>query len=256
MGTTDNRIWFSTTCSQNGLPLNEGQLDQFEQLARRLLEWNQKINLISRKDEENFWTNHLLHSLSILFKIRIRTGTKILDLGTGGGLPGLPLKIARPDLAFTLLDSTQKKINVVNDLIQDLELTGCKAVWGRAEDVGRSKEHHRQYDVVVARAVAPMKDLVQWAAPFLRTDQVSESSITDSTQQAGDPRVCLTTPSLVALKGGDLEGELGQIRKLPSLGSITTLALTLRGTSQLEEGEKKVVVVEMASHIKQKATHA
>ena len=117
MEVSTGKIWLGTVCAQNGLRLSEEQLTLLETLAVRLLDWNQKINLISRRDEENFWTSHLLHCLALLFKVDLPAGSLILDLGTGGGLPGLPLKIVRPDLTLTLLDSTQKKINVVRDLI-------------------------------------------------------------------------------------------------------------------------------------------
>jgi 16S rRNA (guanine527-N7)-methyltransferase len=244
------KTWLGTTCAYNGLKLSEEQLALMDELAVRLLEWNQKINLISRRDEENFWSSHLLHCLALLLRVELPTGGRILDLGTGGGLPGLPLKIARPDLAFTLLDSTQKKINVVKDLIRTLRLDGVTAVWGRAEDVGKAKEHHHRYDVVLARAVASLKDLVRWSEPFLKTNGTTVSAIAKGRDES---KILIERPTLITLKGGDLEGEIGQIQNLAQVKNITVLDLTLRGSSQLEGGEKKIVLVEIARTPKQKA---
>jgi 16S rRNA (guanine527-N7)-methyltransferase len=244
------RVKLGTICAQNGLNLSEAALASLEALAVRLLDWNQKINLISRRDEENFWSGHLLHCLALLFKVEVPINSHILDLGTGGGLPGLPLKIARPDLTITLLDSTQKKINVVKDLINTLGLEGAMAVWGRAEDVGKTEEHIHRYDVVLARAVASLKDLVRWSEPFLKTGGTSASPIVKT---EGQHKRRIEQPSLVTLKGGDLEGEIGQIRKLPQVKNITVLDLTLKGSTQFDGGDKKIVLVEIARTPKQKA---
>jgi 16S rRNA (guanine527-N7)-methyltransferase len=244
------RIWLGTACSVNGLKLTEKQLALLETLAVRLLDWNQKINLISRRDEENIWSSHLLHCLALLFKVELPRGALILDLGTGGGLPGIPLKIARPDLKFTLLDSTQKKINVVRDLISTLGLDGVTAIWGRAEDIGKAKEHNRRYDIVLARAVASLKDLVRWSEPFLKSSGTTNPPIAESGKEH---KKQIERPTLITLKGGDLEGEIGQIRKLPQVQNITVLDLALRGSNQLEGGDKKIVLVEIARTPKQKA---
>ena len=243
--------WLGTVCAQNGIRLSDEQLQSVELLATLLLDWNKKINLVSRRDEENFWTSHILHCLSLLFKVDLPADATILDLGTGGGLPGLPLKIARPDLLFTLLDSTQKKINVVNDIIAALGLRGINAVWGRAEELGKTKEHNHRYDVVVARAVASLKDLVRWSEPFLKTGGTT-TSLTAAT--TGDQtRRRIGKPTLIALKGGDLNGEIEQIQKLPQVKTITVLDLTLKGSSQFDGSEKKIVLVEITGTPKQKA---
>lgn len=250
MGATDKKIWLSSVCLGNGLKLSAEQLTQLETFAAQLLDWNQKINLISRRDEENFWHNHLLHCLSLLFKVEIPIGSQVLDLGTGGGLPGIPLKIARPDLTFTLLDSTQKKINVVKDLINSLGLSGATAVWGRAEDINKAREHNHRYDIVLARAVASLKDLLRWSEPFLKT---TGTRVSPTIVASEEQREQIEGPTLVALKGGDLDGEIGQIRNLPQVKNITILNLTLKGSSQLEGGDKKIVLVEIARTSKQKA---
>jgi 16S rRNA (guanine527-N7)-methyltransferase len=163
----------------------------------------------------------------------------ILDLGTGGGLPGLPLKIARPDLQLTLLDSTQKKINVVNEIASSLKLEHVTSVWGRAEVLGRQPEHAAKFDLVVARAVAPLKDLIVWSLPFLKREK-SNTAI-----EEGDERMLVAGPALIALKGGDLMGEFARIKHLSAVTNTESIALTLHGSQQLEEGEKKIVVVSL-----------
>jgi 16S rRNA (guanine527-N7)-methyltransferase len=250
MATTTNAVWLQTVCVQNGLQLTDKQLNTLEQFGNLLLDWNKKINLISRRDEENFWTSHILHSLSVLFKVSIPLQSLILDLGTGGGLPGIPMKIVRPDLRFTLVDSTQKKINVVKEISRALGLHGIDTVWGRAEDVGKQKEHARCYDVIVARAVAPLKDLVLWSMPFLKREvdatPVARGSV-------GDALVKIARPTLVALKGGNLSEELRAIEKNPRVTSISVLDLSLKGSTQLAEGDKKIVLVEFTTGQTQKA---
>ena len=244
-------VWFGTTCAQNGLHLSGKQLASLEAFAALLLEWNKKINLISRRDEENIWTSHILHCISLLFKVDPPGGSTVLDLGTGGGLPGIPLKIVRPDLILTLLDSTQKKINAVQDIIKALGLKETRAVWGRAEDVGKKKEHNRDYDVVVARAVASLEDLVRWSSPFLKP----EGAMTSAFPAVGtdESRRRIKKPTLIAFKGGDLEGEIRQIKNQPQVSNTTVIDLTLKGSHQFEGGEKKIVLVEFANAARQKA---
>ncbi len=133
-----------------------------------MLEWNKKINIISRKDEENVWTYHILHSISPLFKIEIKQNSAIVDIGTGGGLPGIPIKILRPDISMLCIDSTGKKINAVSQMITDLKLNNIHALWGRAEEIGSQPEYAGKFDVVIARAVAPLKDLFIGLKFFLK----------------------------------------------------------------------------------------
>ena len=247
LGAPTNRVWLRMTCSQNGLELSDEQIRLLERYTLLLLEWNKKINLISRRDEENFWTSHILHSISPMFKIDIPHGLKILDLGTGGGLPGIVWKIARPDLSLTLLDSTQKKINVVKDLIGAITLTGINAVWGRAEELGRQREHAGQYDAAVARAVAPLKDLVRWSEPFLKTRAgMGEETRTESANKQ------IVPPALIAFKGGNVDDEIGQLRNQSKGCTISTIELTLSGSTQLDDRNKKIIVVEFTQSMTQK----
>jgi 16S rRNA (guanine(527)-N(7))-methyltransferase RsmG len=246
---TPNHLLIRTTCAQNGLELTDEQLRLLEEYAVRLIEWNKKINLISRRDEENFWTRHMLHCLGLLCKVEFAKGANVLDLGTGGGLPGIVLKIARPDLALTLIDSTQKKINVVKDLIDSLNLLGIDAVWGRAEDLGKQREYEEHYDVVVARAVAPLKDLLRWSYPFLKKGAAGGDASRSDVSSPSKKRV--GGPALVAFKGGDLTDEIKQLQHHPNVGTVSTLELTLKGSTQLDDRDKKIVIVECTQSRKQ-----
>lgn len=136
--------------------LSDIQIQKFEQFAALFMEWNAQINLISRKDIDNLMVHHILHSLAIAKTIRFVPDSQILDLGTGGGFPGIPLAILWEDVNFTLLDSIGKKIMVVNDIAEKLQLNNVVGIHGRVE------EHKSKYDFVVTRAVADISKLLPW----------------------------------------------------------------------------------------------
>ena len=165
--------------------LTEQQIQRLEQLGVLYQEWNEKINVISRKDIENVYPNHILHSLSIAKYIDFKPEAKILDLGTGGGLPGIPLAILFPETQFTLIDGTRKKIMVVNAICEALELKNAKGLHVRAE------EHRNKYDFVISRAVAQTEKLIGWSFPLIRNKQIHA-----------------IPNGLITLKGGNLEAEL------------------------------------------------
>ncbi|MGE5357354.1 MAG: 16S rRNA (guanine(527)-N(7))-methyltransferase RsmG [Deltaproteobacteria bacterium] len=170
--------------------LDKYQLQQFQLIWSLYTEWNSKINLISRNDIENLFLHHILHSLAILKFYKFRSGAKILDLGTGGGFPGIPLALMLPDVNFTLIDGTSKKIKVVHDVSDKLELKNVKALHIRAE------EFKEKFDFVVTRAVASIDVLQNWCIPLLKVASVGEM------------------PSgIFAYKGGDYRTELKKIKK-------------------------------------------
>jgi 16S rRNA (guanine527-N7)-methyltransferase len=136
--------------------LPSDQAEQLVALESIFLDWNSKINLISRKDTEHFFLHHVLHSLSLVKRITNKPKT-ILDIGTGGGFPGIPLAIVFPDVQFTLVDSIQKKIKVVQSIVDTLELKNVQTKCCRIE------EHKGSYDTIVSRAVAPTRQLLQWS---------------------------------------------------------------------------------------------
>jgi 16S rRNA (guanine527-N7)-methyltransferase len=229
-------LWLRTVCRKNGLTLSDVQVELMEQYVILLLEWNKKINLISRQDEAGVWENHILHSLALLFQSRIRDGTRIMDLGTGGGLPGIPLKILLPTQEFVLVDATSKKITAVQKMIATLHLTGISTVWGRAEELAGNKNLVSQFDYIVARAVAPLEDLIVWSSPFLRDKGLEAGKASDPDETK--------PPALIALKGGDLDREIADARRCRGVRSIDIENLIFHGSEELPDRGKKVVIVQ------------
>jgi 16S rRNA (guanine527-N7)-methyltransferase len=165
--------------------LTETQIEQFKQLEPLYADWNAQINVISRKDFSEFYERHVLHSLGIAKFIRFNDKTKVLDVGTGGGFPGIPLAIMFPGVQFHLVDSIGKKIKVVNGVAQSLGLKNVRA------DQVRAEELKEKYDFVVSRAVTQLPDFVKW----IRTN-ISKK------QQNALPN------GVIYLKGGDLTAEV------------------------------------------------
>ena len=165
--------------------LNEKQIIQLSSLKNIYETWNNKINVISRKDIENIYIRHILHSLSIAKFIKFKRDATILDLGTGGGFPGIPLAIIFPDSNFILVDSIRKKIAVVDEVVKELGLKNINSQWSRAEDLDYS------YDFLVTRAVAKMPTLINWSKG--RFNNYSFHDIENG---------------IIALKGGDIDDEL------------------------------------------------
>jgi len=144
--------------------LTAGQLDQFRQLGILYPEWNAKINVISRQDIGNLYERHILHSLGIAKVITFKTGTRILDAGTGGGFPGIPLAILFPEVYFHLVDSTAKKLMVVREIASAAGITNVTVQHQRLE------EHLNEYDFVVSRAVASLDQMVDWVFKNIKKD--------------------------------------------------------------------------------------
>ena len=162
------------------------QLEQLAALEELYKDWNSKINVISRKDIESLYLKHVLHSLAIAAVIEFEPGTKIIDIGTGGGFPGVPLAIFFPEVQFHLVDSIAKKLKVVNEIAASIGLINLTTQHTRAEEI-----KNRQFDFVVSRAVAPLKDLWGWAYPLIKKGNKQELA-----------------NGLICLKGGDLVQEI------------------------------------------------
>lgn len=169
--------------------LTERQREQFAALLPLYEEWNAQINVISRKDMENFYEHHVLHSLAIAKAMSFAPMTEVLDVGTGGGFPGVPLAVMFPDARFTLIDSIGKKIKVVNDVVERLGLKNTKAMQIRAEQL------EGEYDFVVSRAVTTLGEFVPWVKKKISKTQYN-------TLHNG----------ILYLKGGDLTNELFAFR--------------------------------------------
>ncbi|RZS70876.1 16S rRNA (guanine(527)-N(7))-methyltransferase RsmG [Pseudobacter ginsenosidimutans] len=168
---------------------NETQLQQLAALEALYADWNEKINVISRKDFDSLYEKHVLHSLAIAAAFEFQPGAVIGDLGTGGGFPGIPLAIFFPEVKFHLVDSIGKKIKVVQAVAEGLGLKNVTAQHSRMEEI-----KNRKFDFVVSRAVAPLKELWTWSKPLLKKAQPDMG----------------VKPGLICLKGGDLTQEISE----------------------------------------------
>ena len=146
--------------------INEEEANQFDKYMQLLLEWNEKINLTAITEPSQIILKHFIDSSSILKYIK--DNDKIIDVGTGAGFPGIPIKIMNKNLDITLMDSLNKRINFLNEVIQKINLDKIKAIHARAEELGRNKKHREVYDVAVSRAVANLSTLLEYLMPFIK----------------------------------------------------------------------------------------
>ena len=150
-----------------GVELDDAALDRFDIYARLLVEWNEKINLTAITEPDEIVIKHFVDSLSLFSAVEIPEGAKVIDVGTGAGFPGVAMLIARPDLDITLMDSTNKKLNVIRDILENMGLE-ANVVHKRAEEAGQSKDYRECYDFVTARAVSNLRDLSEFCLPFVK----------------------------------------------------------------------------------------
>lgn len=179
--------------------ITDEQKKQFEALYDLYLEWNGKINVISRKDIDNLYEHHVLHSLAIAQAIRFKPGSAVLDFGTGGGFPGIPLAIMFPDTHFTMIDGTGKKIKVVEEVAKAIGLKNCTPKHIRGE------EEKGKYDFIVSRAVMPLPDLVK----------ITRKNISKTQRNA-------MLNGIICLKGGSLDSEIAGYKNKCELTEIST----------------------------------
>lgn len=177
------------------------QIRQFQLLDSLYKEWNEKINVISRKDIDSLYEKHVLHSLSIAASFDIPDSCEVIDLGTGGGFPGIPLAIFFPNVKFHLVDSIGKKLKVVEAVAEGAGIKNITTQHCRIEDV-----KNRKFDFVVSRAVAPLKDLWRWSKPLLKIKTAAEF-----------------TPGLICLKGGDLAVEVQESMTRPRVIELSEI---------------------------------
>jgi len=206
--------------------LTETQKIQFSKLFALYSDWNEKINVISRKDIKNLYINHVLHSLGIAKVMPFKPGASILDVGTGGGFPGIPLAILFPETNFHLVDSIGKKITVVNAVADDLGLKNVKGEQIRAEQI------KNKYDFIVSRAVTRLKEFYGWVHQKVKDKSIHELD-----------------NGILYLKGGDLDEELIELKKPYSIYNLS---------DYFQEGffeTKKVVYVPLVQWLSQKSNN-
>jgi len=177
--------------------LSEKQADQFNRLLPLYEEWNAQINVISRKDIEHLYLHHVLHSMAIAKYIQFKPGSHIIDLGSGGGFPGIPLAILFPEVQFTLVDSIGKKLKVAQDVAEQIGLSNVDVHWGRVEEM------NVKVDFIVTRAVAPVVKLVEWSMSLL-----------ESKHRHGIPN------GIIALKGPTYKDEIKSLFKKDYYDSV------------------------------------
>ncbi|MFP4369029.1 MAG: 16S rRNA (guanine(527)-N(7))-methyltransferase RsmG [Candidatus Kapaibacterium sp.] len=212
---------FWTLCSSNEIILEYEQLVQIERFHDEVIYWNSKVNLISRQDEERLLENHILHCLAILKHLNIPQKSWCADIGTGGGFPGIPLTIARPDLRMFLIDSIAKKVKITALLAKHTGIRNISAVRARAEEYMREKENLKKFDFIFARAVARTEKLVGWIRPGIKKDG-----------------------KIVLLKGGDLDEEIKEASEKYDMFSFTLKPLNLFGYDNFVKEDKKIIIAE------------
>jgi 16S rRNA (guanine527-N7)-methyltransferase len=239
---TPDELWLRTICLHNGLAITDIQLSQLSRYRELLTDWNGKINLISRKDQDRIWDTHILLSLSFLFMVRIGAHARVLDLGTGGGLPGIPLAIMLPECSFTLLDSIRKKTTAVAAMASELGLARVTVVNARAEEINHLPQHKNIYDIITVRSVSDLSNLLAWGMPFLKRKREPAAAVTaDAHRGVGHPQE-LEAPSLVSLKGPEIDTELAAARKAFPRVTIDTKPLVFRGSEGLINTDKQMII--------------
>jgi 16S rRNA (guanine527-N7)-methyltransferase len=210
---------FWTICSSNNVVLSLEQLKSLERYYNELKYWNSKVNLISRKDEDNILERHILHSLAIVKYVDFAPKSKVIDVGTGGGLPGIPVKIACPEIDILLVDSINKKVKIAQMLAKHTGLRKIEAKWTRVEDLGNEPEYRNKFHFVISRAVAKVELIVEW------TDRIAK-------REAG----------IILLKGGDLSEEIASAKqKYPSL-KFKEIQIDMIGVPFFKEEGKKLLI--------------
>ena len=191
-------------------------ISQFEKYEKLLLDWNKKLNLISRKTisiEE-----HILNSVFFLAKYKLNGNEYLIDIGSGGGFPGIPLKIIYPDVKLMLLDSIQKKVKVLDDIVVKMNFNNTKAVCSRAEELSNKKDHSKKYDIVISKAVAPIDNLYKWGKGFLNK-----------------------YGRMICIKGGDISEEINSSKRKNQNMKFNVIDYRFDSVYNIED--KKIVVI-------------
>lgn len=204
------------------IELTDEQINKFNIYCNMLIEWNSKMNLTAIKEPTEIAVKHFVDSCSVLNYVKIKKNAKVIDIGTGAGFPGIPLKILREDLDITLLDSLNKRLVFLNEVAKELNLD-LTTVHARAEDLGRQEEHREQYDIAISRAVAPLNILSEYSIPFVR--------------KGG---------KFISMKGPNVQAEVGESKK-----AIRILGGKLNNVVQfnISDNSRSIVIVDKVNLI-------
>ena len=225
----------SEICERAGVVLSVKVRERLVVYVESLLDWNKKHNLISRADTSNIWSRHILHSVIPLLMFRFPKNLAFVDIGTGGGLPGIPIAILRPDLQGVLVDSVRKKTEALRSIIETVGITNLRVVTERVESPSFMKQFRSEFDLAFARAVAPLPELVTWTRGLL-----SKPRKTAHTSEGAKE---IIPPAIIALKGGDLSSEIvATKRAFPNLSIAEHSISTIEGVGEFFT-DKKVIVV-------------
>ena len=211
-------------CLDNGLIIKEEQWKLLEEWADLLLYYNQEINLVSRKEIDFLWEKQIMHCLSLLVYREIPRGSEVCDFGTGGGLPGIILAIIRPDLYLTLVDSRQKKVAVVQKIVDDLGLPNVRVICGRGELLGKKAEWNQRFSVITARAVGPLIDLVRWTIGLRKPES-----------------------ALHIWKGGEIQEEMNTLSLMFTGIKISKSLIVLKGFAMFKQNQKYIISINFSS---------
>lgn len=155
-------------CNNEGIEFNEEKYSKFIKYKEMIKEWNEKINLTAIVEDDEIIKKHFIDSIKVFKFEKLKNGRKVIDIGTGGGFPGIPMKIVNPSTEVVLLDSLNKRINFLNEVIKDLELNNIRTIHGRAEDFARESRYREQFDVATSRAVANLTVLSEFCLPYVK----------------------------------------------------------------------------------------
>lgn len=191
-------------------------ISQFEKYEELLLNWNKKLNLVSRKTTSI--EEHILNSIFFLTKYKLIGNENIIDIGTGGGFPGIPLKILYPEIKLTLVDSIQKKVKALDDIVVKMNFKEAKAVCSRAEDLVNKKDYSKKYDIVISKTVAPLDKLYDWGKGFLNKDG-----------------------RMICIKGGDISDEINSFKRKNLNMKFNVIDYRFDSVYNIED--KKIVVI-------------
>lgn len=219
---------FTSRLQEHGITLSETQLDQFEIYFKELVSWNEKMNLTGITERDQVYTKHFYDSVSLAFFVDMNKVSTLADIGSGAGFPGIPLKICFPDIQLTIIDSLNKRISFLKNIVDQLGLTGVELIHGRAEEWGQKQGYRDHYDLVTARAVAKLALLNEFCLPFVRVDG------TFAAMKGSDPTDEIKEASYSFKQ---LKGKLNKVEKF---------------TLPVEEADRHIIIVEKRASTPQK----